>query len=188
MPLNLETLRLVAQLHHAYQNRQRDPLTQAFARSSGEEVLALQFEVAERSNTPLTVAVLDIDRLSEVNERHSHPHGDQLLADLPKHIAKTQRQGDMLVRWSGKRFLLMLPNTSLEHARIALERFRKHGFGLRPDGQPVTLSVGVAERQADTLASWTALVEKAEARALRVKQEGRDGVRGDDEVQHAHAA
>lgn len=96
MPLNLETLRLVAQLHHAYQNRQRDPLTQAFARSSGEEVLALQFEVAERSNTPLTVAVLDIDRLSEVNERHSHPHGDQLLADLPKHIAKTQRQGDML--------------------------------------------------------------------------------------------
>lgn len=176
MPLNLETLRLVAQLHHAYQNRQRDPLTQAFARSSGEEVLALQFEVAERSNTPLTVAVLDIDRLSEVNERHSHPHGDQLLADLPKHIAKTQRQGDMLVRWSGKRFLLILPNTSLDHAVIALNRFREMGFGLRPDGQPLTLSMGVAERQVDQLDSWTALVSRAEQRVLEVKRQGRNGI------------
>lgn len=188
MPLNLETLRLVAQLHHAYQNRQRDPLTQAFARSSGEEVLALQFQVAERSHTPLTVAVLDIDRLSEINEHHSHPHGDQVLAELPRQIADTQRQGDMLVRWSGKRFLLMLPNTSLAQALVALERFRGHGFGQRPDGQPVTLSIGVAERQVDESLDWMALANKAETRAQQVKRDGRNGMRSDDTPLHAHAA
>lgn len=176
MPLSLETLRLVAQLHHAYQNRQRDPLTQTFARSSGEEVLALQFQVAERSNTPLTVALLDVDRLSEINDSHSHPEGDSMLVAVPQYISKTQRQGDMLVRWSGKRFLLILPNTSLDHAVIALNRFREMGFGLRPDGQPLTLSMGVAERQVDQLDSWTALVSRAEQRVLEVKRQGRNGI------------
>ncbi len=176
MPLSLETLRLVAQLHHAYQNRQRDPLTQTFARSSGEEVLALQSQVAERSNTPLAVALLDVDRLSEINDSHSHPQGDSMLMAVPQYIGKNQRQGDMLVRWSGKRFLLILPNTSLEHAVIALNRFREVGFGLRPDGQPLTLSIGVAERLVDQLDSWTALISRAEQRVLQVKRQGRNGI------------
>ena len=126
----------------------------------------------------MTVAVLDIDRLSR-SQRTPQPSAWRPIAGG---FAQTHRQTSArAICWcagAAKRFA-DAANTSLEHARIALERFRKHGFGLRPDGQPVTWSIGGPSGEADALASWTALVEKAEARAAaRVKQEGRDGVRG----------
>nr|MBP7490327.1 diguanylate cyclase [Azospira sp.] len=70
----------------------------------------------------------------------------------------------------------------LEQAQQAMRRMRQAGFGLRPDGSPVTASIGIAERLEDQTLDWKTLVEKADQRMYRAKQSGRDRVVCDDTV------
>jgi diguanylate cyclase (GGDEF)-like protein len=159
----------------------RDPLTGAFSRRSGEEVLDLQFIVSGRSNAPLSIAFLDIDHFKSINDRFGHEAGDQALIAITRHINATLRRGDMLVRWGGEEFLLIFPNTDLEQAAVAIGRMRERGLGQRPDGTPLTASIGVAERSIDQTGDWKELLEKADQRMYRAKQAGRDRVFNHDE-------
>ncbi len=154
----------------------RDPLTGVFSRRSGEEVLDLQSIISERSNAPLSVAFFDVDHFKSVNDEFGHEAGDQVLISSTEHISHTLRRGDMLVRWGGEEFLVIMPNTDLEQAVVAINRARELGFGLRPDGAPVTASIGIAERCVDQGNDWKDLVEKADQRMYRAKQTGRDRI------------
>jgi diguanylate cyclase (GGDEF)-like protein len=89
--------------------------------------------------------------------------------------------GDMLTRWGGEEFLLIMPNTTAPMACKALTRVRAQGFGTRPDGTPMTASIGVAERMRDGAEDWRQLVEFADKRMYTAKQGGRDRVVGCDE-------
>ena len=154
----------------------RDPLTGAFSRSSGEEVIDLQFTIAGRSGAPLAVAFLDLDHFKRVNDEFGHEAGDKVLINMIANVSQHLRHGDMLVRWGGEEFLLIMPDTSLVHAEAALARLRDVGFGLRPDRMPVTASIGIAERCFDHAADWKTLVETADQRMYRAKEGGRDRV------------
>lgn len=156
----------------------RDRMTGCFSRSSGEELLELQFILANRIKTPLSVAFLDIDRFKRVNDRFGHEAGDRVLADVAAHMRGHLRTGDMLIRWGGEEFVLVMPNVDTGQACRALARVRQGGFGQTPDGAPVTVSVGVAERLADAAESWKDLVERADARMYEAKQAGRDRIVG----------
>ena len=154
----------------------RDPLTGCFARKSGEELLELQFKLSVRSNSPMSVAFLDIDFFKRVNDEFGHEAGDQILITAVQQIQHKMRSGNMLVRWGGEEFLLILPNADFDKVRIALDRMRSAGFGKRPDGSPLTASIGVAERIADGVDDWRVMVDLADNRMYQAKNEGRDRV------------
>lgn len=154
----------------------RDPLTGTFSRSSGEETLEMQFTLAKRSNAPLAVAFVDLDHFKSVNDTFGHEAGDQVLTTAADTISAHLRRGDMLVRWGGEEFVLILPNTDMHQAKNVLSRLRQKGFGLRPDGSAVTASIGIAELQMEEVQDWRALVEIADKRMYHAKMNGRDRI------------
>jgi diguanylate cyclase (GGDEF)-like protein len=154
----------------------RDPLTGAFSRRSGEEMLDMQLSIARRHNLPFTVAFFDIDHFKTINDQFGHEAGDRVLRQFIQRLAQQLRCGDMLVRWGGEEFLLLMSNADAQQASRALERLRKGGLGTRPDGSPLTVSVGLAERIADHANEPKLLVEKADARMYLAKHQGRDRV------------
>lgn len=157
----------------------RDNMTGCFSRQSGEELLELQFVLARRGGNPLAVAFIDLDRFKQVNDRFGHEAGDAVLVGATAAIQKQLRMGDMLIRWGGEEFILIMPNTPPEMACVALNRVRESGLGMRPDGAPVTASIGIAERIRDGIDDdWRQLVEKADARMYEAKQAGRDRIVG----------
>lgn len=158
----------------------RDPLTGVFSRRSGEEVLEMQITLAQRNNAPLSVAFLDLDHFKGINDRYGHEAGDQALIILTTAIDASLRRGDMLVRWGGEEFLLIMPNTDVEQSTLALTRLRASGFGKRPDGTPLTASIGIAERCQDAIEEWKPLVDLADHRMYRAKQTGRDRIVSND--------
>ncbi len=156
----------------------RDPLTGVFSRASGEEVLTLQFTIARRSKAALSVAFIDLDHFKNINDQFGHDAGDKALIDMTSIVSGHLRQGDMLVRWGGEEFLLVMPNTDAAQAQTALLRMRSAGFGLRPEKTPLTASIGLAECRADQSPDWKTLVELADKRMYQAKEGGRDQVVG----------
>jgi diguanylate cyclase (GGDEF)-like protein len=156
----------------------RDNMTGCFSRQSGEELLELQFVIARRSNNPLTLAFIDLDHFKQVNDNFGHEAGDAVLIAAAAAIQSQLRMGDMLIRWGGEEFILIMPNTTAAMACVALHRVREVGMGKRPDGTPVTASIGVTERMDDEIEDWRQLVEKADMRMYEAKQSGRDRIVG----------
>jgi diguanylate cyclase (GGDEF)-like protein len=159
----------------------RDPLTGGFSRRSGEEILDLHFSNSGRGNMALSVAFFDLDHFKSINDEFGHEAGDHALISTMESITPYQRSGDTLVRWGGEEFLLIMPGADIEQARTAVARIREAGFGWRPDGKPMTASIGIAERGIDQADNWKALVETADRRMYRAKQNGRNRFFSSDE-------
>jgi diguanylate cyclase (GGDEF)-like protein len=123
---------------------------------------------------------MDLDHFKQINDRFGHDAGDNVLVSTSAAIRSELRTGDILIRWGGEEFVLILPNNTGLQACQALERLRKSGLGLRPDGTPVTASIGVAERITDNAQTWQDLVEKADTRMYQAKQGGRNRVIASD--------
>jgi diguanylate cyclase (GGDEF)-like protein len=149
-----------------------DPLTGAYRRATGEELLALQMSLAARSGIPLAVLFIDLDRFKSINDEFGHEAGDRALQAAAHAIQTQMRESDLLVRWGGEEFVAVLPNMRCEDAGRFLERVRADGLGLRPDGIALTASVGISERRADRVEEWPALVEIADRRMYEAKRAG----------------
>lgn len=155
----------------------RDPITGAYSRRCGQESLELQFSLAERANAPLAAAFIDLDDFKSINDRYGHEAGDRVLADMATAVMAGMRRGDILCRWGGEEFIVIMPNTDLAQAARAIARICGDGLGLRPDGfTPLTASIGIAERRADQAADWKALVDAADQRMYQAKALGRNRV------------
>jgi len=154
----------------------RDSLTGTFSRRSGEELLELHFAASIRTGAPLSIAFIDLDGFKSINDGHGHDAGDAVLVNVVRNITPQLRTGDILTRWGGEEFVIVMPNTDAEQALIGLERVRAAGLGMRPERAPMTASIGVAERIADRATDWHALVELADARMYQAKQTGRDRI------------
>ncbi len=156
----------------------RDRLTGAFSRQGGSELLALLFAQSVRSDAPLAVAFVDLDYFKRVNDEHGHEAGDRALVEAARRMADELRADDILVRWGGEEFVIVMPNASAAKATVALERLHAAGFGERPEGGPLTASIGIAERIEDQAGDWNMLVELADARMYEAKQAGRNRIAG----------
>ncbi|HEY3327393.1 MAG TPA: GGDEF domain-containing protein [Novimethylophilus sp.] len=153
-----------------------DSMTGCFSRHSGEELLELQFILAKRSKASLSLAFIDLDHFKQVNDTFGHDAGDAVLINATASIRDHLRMGDMLIRWGGEEFLLIMPNTDFKQALAALNRVRKSGFGKRPDGTPVTASIGLAELSQQDTEHWRDLVELSDNRMYQAKESGRDRI------------
>ncbi len=152
----------------------RDGLTNLLVRGTGEEILENQFAYAQRQDLPFAVLFVDIDRFKTINDEYGHDAGDAALRGVATQIARAFRHQDVMIRWGGEEFVVGLPGANLVNAEIAVLRLAKLGLGLRPDYQPITASIGIAERQADGIATLAALVERADSRMYEAKQAGRN--------------
>jgi diguanylate cyclase (GGDEF)-like protein len=158
----------------------RDALTGLFTRRFAEQIFALQFEVSVRSDSPISVLFVDLDHFKSVNDRFGHEAGDRVLATAADRICQTLRHQDIVARWGGEEFLVVLPNTDLAGANAAIDRIAASGLGDRPDGSPVTASIGVAERRRDKAPDWPALAKIADERLYHAKNSGRNCMVGPD--------
>jgi len=154
----------------------RDPLTGCFSRRSGEETLEMQFTLARRSQAPLAVAFVDLDHFKSINDGFGHEVGDTVLTTAATRISGNLRRGDMLVRWGGEEFVVILPNTDIRQANDVFRRLKHRGFGTRPDGSPVTASIGIAERREESVDDWQQLIDVADRRMYLAKHSGRDRI------------
>ncbi|HYD59862.1 MAG TPA: GGDEF domain-containing protein [Noviherbaspirillum sp.] len=157
-----------------------DGLTGCFSRTSGEELLDIQFHIAARSGAPLSVAFLDLDNFKQINDRHGHEAGDRVLRNAANRLRANLRSGDIVLRWGGEEFVIVLPDANGSTAAAAIARLKEIGLGERPEGGAVTASIGIAERIADSTCDWQQLVDIADQRMYSAKLAGKDRCIGCD--------
>ena len=127
-----------------------DPLTGLPNRRGAEQSIAREISRAEQHRIPLSCVLLDIDRFIEINFACGQLVGDQVLRELSAMLRQSVSAYDIVVRWGGDEFLLVLPGANLETARQVAEKIR---FGVQklptPAPGTVTISAGAAEFDAD---------------------------------------
>jgi diguanylate cyclase (GGDEF)-like protein len=159
-----------------------DVLTGLRNRRYFQERLEEEFARASRYGHPLSLLLIDVDRLKQVNDRHGHKSGDLALGRAAAAIRTGSRAGDIGARWGGDEFALLAPNTGRPEALSVAERVRSLASSpAGPAGEDVvTVSVGVAtfDPQASAVRSPEALVGVADAALYEAKRAGRDRVAG----------
>jgi len=157
----------------------RDALTGLLNRRAMVELLAREHPRIVRGQGPLAIALLDIDLFKRINDSLGHGAGDEVLRRFAAILKEQLRAADALARWGGEEFLLLMPGTSLDDARVVLERLRRDiaqgdGFaGIAPDLK-VSFSAGLVE-VADG-ESQDAAIDRADRALYRAKQSGRNRV------------
>jgi diguanylate cyclase (GGDEF)-like protein len=154
------------QMSQAARLARLDPLTGLPNRRSWDEEAARAVAVRQRSDEPVALGLIDLDRFKEFNDAHGHHEGDLLLKSAAVAWRDTLRGGDLLARWGGEEFAVLLPGCASAGALQVLERLRAS----TPLG--ATCSVGVTDVvQGDTLER---AVRRADAALYRAKAGGRD--------------
>ena len=153
-----------------------DPVTGVWNRRHGQELMAADLEQARGSSQRLTVLMLDIDHFKSVNDTHGHQAGDRVLGDICRRVLDTVNGTDIVARWGGEEFVVMLRNCGLDDASNVAEKIRSR-IADSPFGMigSVTASIGVSElRPDDDLASWLARADDA---LYEAKRSGRNAVK-----------
>lgn len=150
-----------------------DELTGALTRRAGIEALELQFRLANLNESNISLAFIDLDHFKSINDSFGHDAGDEALKSATHKLMETLRKGDFIIRWGGEEFVVILPGTSEESSRVVIERILHEGLGGRPDGSPLTASIGISDLSHDKARYWKELVELADERMYQAKQTGR---------------
>jgi diguanylate cyclase (GGDEF)-like protein len=175
------TLQLVgeignAQEHIRYQSAclmrfselRTDPLTGLGNRQAMDSNLSTQLALKRRYGTPFSLAVVDIDHFKELNDEQGHLRGDEMLRSLGGLLADTLRTVDLLARYGGDEFVVVMPQTELAGATMLAERLRVKV----EQEMPFTVTVGVAEVLDDDTPE--SVFERADAALYRAKSGGRN--------------
>ena len=169
-------------LHEEAQRRSlTDPLTGLWNFRHFEAQAARELQSAIRFERPLSLLVLDVDHFKDVNDRHGHQAGDDVLRELARRIRESARTPDLVARYGGEEFTALLPGADSQGAYVSAERMRRRladapyevGAGSLP--VDVTCSIGIASypEHADSV---TALLRRADEALYRAKAAGRNRV------------
>lgn len=152
-----------------------DALTGLANRRGGEKDITVEISRAQRHATPLSCALLDLDHFKAVNDTFGHQAGDYALREIGALLRRMLRAYDIIVRWGGEEFLIVLPGVKLEQARKLGERIRAEIQHLSLAGiGGVTASVGVAQLGSDF--SFETMFAVADRRLYAAKSRGRNTV------------
>ncbi|WP_019021013.1 diguanylate cyclase [Thioalkalivibrio sp. ALE23] len=137
--------------------------------------LEAEMDRCERYQRPMAVIMFDIDHFKAVNDEHGHEAGDVVLKAVARTVDAQLREQDLLGRWGGEEFLIVLPETDGEGAAVAAEKLRRSIAQLDlPDAPAVTASFGVTERQPDD--TPRAITRRVDQAMYQAKEGGRDRV------------
>ncbi|NNN21337.1 MAG: GGDEF domain-containing protein [Acidimicrobiales bacterium] len=157
-----------------------DPLTGVFNRNHSMELGERELRRSERSRFPLAVAILDLDFFKNVNDTHGHAVGDNLLKVCAKACLNGCRDVDIVGRYGGEEFIIILPDADALEAIVICERIRVLIANSKVSGKKgvsvgVTASVGIAETTSESR-DLKQLLVLADAALYRAKESGRDQV------------
>jgi two-component system, cell cycle response regulator len=157
-----------------------DGLTGLYNHRHVHELLRDEWERSLRSGEPLSVAMLDLDRFKLVNDTYGHPTGDVILYETARILREAAREIDMVGRYGGEEFIVILPSTDEGEAARFAERVRAqvaaHLFRDEANELRMTTSCGVASAPDDSLDSCEALLKLADTALYAAKQGGRNRV------------
>jgi two-component system, cell cycle response regulator len=157
-----------------------DGLTGAFNHRYLHEQLTREIQRSDRAAAPLTCLMLDIDDFKKVNDQHGHPFGDHVLATAARIIRASVRQIDIVGRYGGEEFLVIMPQTTgemaLPIAERILEAVRDHPFPRPGDAVRTTVSIGLATYPAPSRGVNTkdALLSAADQALYQAKRAGKN--------------
>jgi diguanylate cyclase (GGDEF)-like protein len=176
--LRRQTMALREALQRNVELAERDALTGLLNRRRATEMLDHHASQASRGGT-FAVALLDIDHFKRINDGHGHVAGDVVLQRFAAAAQAMLREGDLLARWGGEEFLLLLPAATADAALALARRVREGTAALTvpvPSGAALafTVSVGVAALRAGE--SATSVLERADAALYLAKAGGRNRV------------
>jgi diguanylate cyclase (GGDEF)-like protein len=136
-----ENRRLHAELMHMATT---DVLTGIANRRFFEDTLAREIKRAERYGRQLTLLMVDLNNFKNYNDRHGHPMGDQLLRDCAHLMKALTRASDLVARYGGDEFAVLLPETTAKQGKSVAEKLRKIKIGSLASREEITLSIGCA--------------------------------------------
>lgn len=170
--------RLEQELNQVSELVHQDQLTGALNRRGMDEAFEREATRADRSQTPLCIALLDIDNFKRLNDTLGHQAGDQALIHLSAVIKEALRPSDSVARYGGEEFVIILPETSLEEASATIERLQreltKKFFMHENDRILVTFSAGVAMRAPEE--SQEDMIGRADKAMYQAKKTGKNRV------------
>ena len=144
----LLTMHIAVKMQELEEKSQRDALTGAHNRGYFDDALHREFDLSSKQNLPLTVALIDIDHFKKVNDAYGHPVGDSMLIAVVRAIFSQIRQDDILSRYGGEEFAVILPGTTLLSSAKLLVRLKDSIAAINhelEDGRiiNITASIGV---------------------------------------------
>ncbi len=159
-----------------------DALTGVYNRRGLLQLGDFELRRARRINRPFCAMIFDIDHFKRVNDHYGHKVGDEVLQKLAERCQKTSRTVDLISRYGGEEFVILLPETNLDSARRVAERLRQfimnEPFPTSEGALRITISLGVSEaKETDTLHT---LIERADVALYKAKNAGRNRVMFDE--------
>ena len=162
-----------------------DPLTGLKNRIVFQNSLQEMIHVAERQRTPLSLLLIDVDHFKRVNDTLGHLEGDRALQSVASAITAHVREQDIVARFGGEEFAVLLPNTALADAVVVAEHLRSGCCGVFDLAPALTISIGAAALMPGE--AEASLIGRADAALYTSKAEGRDRVTAAEVVAQAPA-
>jgi diguanylate cyclase (GGDEF)-like protein/PAS domain S-box-containing protein len=159
----------------------KDPLTGCLNRRSFFEQFEKEWEAAERYSQPLSCMMVDIDFFKVINDTHGHAMGDEVLRQVGATLLNTVRQSDLVCRYGGEEFCVLLPHLDIEEAFQAAERFRQILASLPFPKLSITASFGVSSISLGASSSQE-ILDQADKALYVAKRSGRNRVTRFDRV------
>lgn len=169
---------LEAKLQHMSELVREDQLTGSLNRRGLDDVFERETARADRRGTPLCLAILDLDDFKRLNDTYGHLAGDEALKHLVKVVKGTLRSIDVIARFGGEEFCILMPETTVEAASATMTRLQreltKHFFLHDNEKVLITFSCGVALRLPNE--DQASLVQRADKAMYQAKHSGKNRV------------
>lgn len=157
-----------------------DSLTGLYNRHRMQKLLEVQTAMFSRNRAIFTLVFVDIDNFKKLNDTYGHFYGDHVLSEAASFMKQNLRVGDVIARWGGEEFLIMLPDTNINGARIMAEKIRKaiadKPFHLADEKVSVTMTFGLAQHALEN--SIEDSLKQADKALYGGKEAGRNRVMG----------
>ncbi len=173
----LYPLRNTLLYYRALQTSITDPLTEVGNRNAMENAMLRELSLAKRHNTPLSIILMDIDHFKKINDEYGHLYGDRALHAVAQCAKNSIRNCDMIFRYGGEEFIILLTGTELMGAHQLAERLRVKIEQMVPTPEKdfrITVSLGVTMFNVEEDA--IAFIQRADSALYQAKENGRNQV------------
>lgn len=190
-PLLEETKRSLTQAQKTIESLQKeieeaqrlatyDPLTKVYNRAQVESTIKKEIAKFQRLKQDSSIIFIDLDNFKRINDTYGHNVGDSVLVQLCRVTENTLRPFDMIARWGGEEFIVILPNTNFQNAHLVATRLCQLIANTAFDKvEKVTASFGVATYQADE--PWNIWIDRADSAMYLAKKNGKNRVEPQNE-------